>query len=280
MKLLKEWAIQLGIAAALASAFSFFNVFATQDYGWPTVWIYWFAIFLTPMLFIAPMVRQVDTVWLERAPWAVRWAAASILAAIPMTAIVSVAQTLVGRPFGSDGLPMAFLYVLSVTLVVVALHLMIERLRAQSLPPAAQVRAQIAAPVETPTPGWPHAPQAAPTAATTPAAASAIISGPALLRRLPAKIAGGEIWALEAEDHYVRVHTSKGSDLILLRLQDAINEMGATDGARVHRSWWVARAGIAGAKRLTEGGVLTLKSGVEAPVSRANAGELKARGWW
>ena len=39
--------------------------------------------------------------------------------------------------------------------------------------------------------------------------------------RLPAKLAGADLWAVEAEDHYLRLHTSKGDDLILMRLADA-----------------------------------------------------------
>ena len=37
------------------------------------------------------------------------------------------------------------------------------------------------------------------------------------LERLPLKLRGAEVWAVEAEDHYLRLHTSKGQDLILLR---------------------------------------------------------------
>ncbi|MGH6783457.1 MAG: hypothetical protein ACREBP_02415, partial [Sphingomicrobium sp.] len=42
-----------------------------------------------------------------------------------------------------------------------------------------------------------------------------------LLLRLPKRL-GEEIVALEAEDHYLRVHTALGSDLVLMRLSDAI----------------------------------------------------------
>ena len=45
---------------------------------------------------------------------------------------------------------------------------------------------------------------------------------PKFLERLPLKLRGGEVWAVEAEDHYLRLHTSKGQDLILMRLSDAV----------------------------------------------------------
>ena len=37
---------------------------------------------------------------------------------------------------------------------------------------------------------------------------------------------------MEAEDHYLRLHTSKGQDLILMRLSDAIAELEGIEGAR------------------------------------------------
>ena len=52
---------------------------------------------------------------------------------------------------------------------------------------------------------------------------------PAALRR--------DILALEAEDHYLRVHTLHGSALILMRLADAAAIIDPRLGLRVHRSW-------------------------------------------
>jgi DNA-binding LytR/AlgR family response regulator len=89
-----------------------------------------------------------------------------------------------------------------------------------------------------------------------------------------------EIWALQAEDHYLRVHTSLGSDLILMRLSDAIAELDGVEGAQTHRSWWVAKAAVTDAKRIDERAVLTLSNGVEAPVSRKFAPTLRKSGWF
>lgn len=102
---------------------------------------------------------------------------------------------------------------------------------------------------------------------------------PRFLERLPQRLRGAEIWAVEAEDHYLRLHTSKGQDLILLRLSDAIDELDGLEGAQVHRSWWVARQGIVEARRGDGRAVLTLQDGSEAPVSRTYARALRARGW-
>lgn len=111
--------------------------------------------------------------------------------------------------------------------------------------------------------------------------ASAAASPPPVrfLERLPLKLRGAEIWAVEAEDHYLRLHTSKGQDLILLRLADAVAELEGIEGAQVHRSWWVARDAIADARRGDGRAVLTLKDGSEVPVSRTYARLLREQGW-
>ena len=103
---------------------------------------------------------------------------------------------------------------------------------------------------------------------------------PRFFERLPPRLRGAEVYAVEAEDHYLRLHTSKGQDLILMRLSDAIVELDGVEGAQTHRSWWVARDGIDGAKRGDGRARLTLKTGVEAPVSRTFARALREAGWF
>jgi hypothetical protein len=110
-------------------------------------------------------------------------------------------------------------------------------------------------------------------------ATSASATPPKFLDRLPLKLRGAEIWGVEAEDHYLRLHTSKGQDLILMRLSDAIAELEGIEGAQVHRSWWISRDAITDARRGDGRAVLTLKDGAEVPVSRTYAGMLRERGW-
>ncbi len=114
--------------------------------------------------------------------------------------------------------------------------------------------------------------QAAPPNATTPTAVR-------FLERLPAKLKGGTLYAIQAEDHYLRLHTSKGSDLILMRIADAIVELDGIEGAQVHRSWWVARSAVDTVKRDGRRVALLLKDGTEAPVSRPNVAALRESGW-
>jgi LytTr DNA-binding domain len=103
---------------------------------------------------------------------------------------------------------------------------------------------------------------------------------PRFLERLPAKLRGAELYAVSAEDHYLRLHTSKGSDLILMRLSDAVAELEGLEGAQTHRSWWVARSAVRGARPGDGRAVLELEGGVSAPVSRGYARALKAEGWF
>jgi hypothetical protein len=111
-------------------------------------------------------------------------------------------------------------------------------------------------------------------------AARASAPPPKFLARLPAKLQGADIFAVEAEDHYLRLHTSLGQDLILMRLADAIAELEGLEGAQTHRSWWVAKAAVADVERGDGRATLTLKDGAEVPVSRGFAKQLRSAGWF
>lgn len=100
------------------------------------------------------------------------------------------------------------------------------------------------------------------------------------LERLPPKLKGAILYAVSAEDHYLRLHTSKGSDLILMRMSDAIAELEGLEGAQTHRSWWVARDAVESTRRDGDRLTLVLKGGAEAPVSRPNIRPLREAGWY
>jgi hypothetical protein len=103
---------------------------------------------------------------------------------------------------------------------------------------------------------------------------------PRFLARLPPKLRGARLFAVSSEDHYLRLHTSRGQDLILMRLSDAVAELEGLEGAQTHRSWWVARDGYDAVER--DGGRvrLRLRDGTEAPVSRTYAAALRQAGWF
>ena len=100
----------------------------------------------------------------------------------------------------------------------------------------------------------------------------------AFLERLPIKYRTADLYAISSEDHYLRIHTSLGEALILMRLADAVRELGGTDGLQVHRSWWVAKAGIIDEKRVDGRSLLVLPSGTEVPVSRSYRSKAKEAG--
>ena len=104
--------------------------------------------------------------------------------------------------------------------------------------------------------------------------------GRALTDKLPHRLRSAPIHALTAEDHYLRVRTARGEALILMRLTDAIAALEGVDGARTHRSWWVARDAVADARKGDGRGVLILTDGAEAPVSRTYYPALREAGWF
>ena len=112
----------------------------------------------------------------------------------------------------------------------------------------------------------------------TVAAAGPNEGAPRILDRLPGRL-GRDLLCLQMEDHYVRLHTVEGSVLVLMPLGRAMAEIGAIEGMRVHRSWWVARHAVQDIVHDGRNLRLKLSSGLEAPVARAKVAELKAAGW-
>jgi len=98
------------------------------------------------------------------------------------------------------------------------------------------------------------------------------------LDRLPPRL-GQDLLCLQMEDHYVRAHTAKGSDLILTPLKQAIEELNDPSGLQVHRSWWVRRAAVDTPLFLGRRVFLRLVNGLEVPVSRGAVARLRAAGW-
>lgn len=98
--------------------------------------------------------------------------------------------------------------------------------------------------------------------------------------RLPFKYRQAQIHALSAEDHYLRVHTSAGDTLVLMRLYDAIRELDGIEGSQTHRSWWVARTAVRDIERGDGRVGLRLAGNIMAPVSRTYQPVLKRDGWF
>lgn len=97
--------------------------------------------------------------------------------------------------------------------------------------------------------------------------------------RLSAKRRAARLIALEAEDHYVRVHTDSGSELVPMRFSEAVEELAKAYGYRLHRSWWAAADAIEDVRWNRGTGEARLVGGISAPVSRSYAPGLRDAGW-
>ena len=93
-------------------------------------------------------------------------------------------------------------------------------------------------------------------------------AGSAFLARLSPKL-GGNLLHLKMQDHYVEAVTDEGSELVLMRFGDALKEVAAIDGARVHRSHWVATHAVQRVRRERGRTIVALCNGEEVPVSRS-----------
>ncbi len=102
---------------------------------------------------------------------------------------------------------------------------------------------------------------------------------PPLLERLPPKFRSAELYAISAEDHYVRIHSAAGEHMLLMRLSDAEDLALPLIGLKPHRSWWVAETGVAELVK-SEGKLqIKLKSELIVPVSREGAKRVRKAGW-
>jgi len=99
----------------------------------------------------------------------------------------------------------------------------------------------------------------------TPANSQLPASG-ALLARLPEGI-GSEIIALEAQEHYTQVVTTRGKALVLYRFSDAVRELAHLPGVQVHRSHWINTKAIQTVEPANRGYTITLNNGHRVPVS-------------
>jgi len=96
---------------------------------------------------------------------------------------------------------------------------------------------------------------------------------------LPLPPGFGPVRALRGEDHYVRVIGDGREELILMRMRDAVERLGLTEGLRIHRSWWVAKDAVAAVRREGRTAVVILTSGHEATVARDMMPQLRGAGW-
>jgi hypothetical protein len=103
-------------------------------------------------------------------------------------------------------------------------------------------------------------------------------AAPSLFALLPPHL-GRDILCMAMEDHYVRVHTPLGSELLLMPMARAVTAVATIEGMRVHRSWWVARSAVIRVDGLARSMRLHLSNGVAVPIARRAVTNLRAAGW-
>lgn len=258
-ELLIEFAILVGVTlwVALMGPFGTFAIGGLADRL-----VYWALMIFGGYAIVRPLMVAAPALADRLAfPEGVVWIALVLLAGVPVTLLVWFAG-------GATQMPTlaAFLRLYPNVAVLGGVVAFLFWLRHKREPAAAAPVAALSA--------APPLPPAAP----DPGSASVADLGPPILRRLPPH-KQGELHALQMEDHYVRVHTAAGQHLLLMRMRDAIAEVGQVEGEQVHRSWWVSRAAVEG--QSAEGRSLRLKlsGGMEAPVARSTVPRLRALGW-
>ncbi|WP_167334884.1 LytTR family DNA-binding domain-containing protein [Mesorhizobium loti] len=195
----------------------------------------------------------------------VRSIVAGIVAGVPVTAIVVLFnRALFGGPFPSAaGIGGLFI---NCGLIAVAISFLVALGR--NAPGAAGIQVE---PTPAARPAM-SAPPSSPSQAPQPQPAR-----PPLVDRLP-HAARGKLLYLSMQDHYVEVHTDRGTSLVLMRLADAIREVGDVNGVQIHRSHWVALDAVAGSRRKDGKPFLRLVDDALLPVSRSCAAAVRKAG--
>jgi len=240
----------LALWTAVGVVMAFLGPYGTGEQPLRLRLVYWFACMVGGgMIGVAvdePLRRRVDHFWL-------RLIAASLLMTPPVTVLVGlVNHFMFGQWLGWRNLWQPTFQVFIICIATMCLR---QLAWAQATRPVAPAPA---APLQTA--------EADPTAD--------------FRLRLSAKRRAAAILAVQAEDHYLRVHTDAGEEQITARFGDAMAELSGAPGFQTHRSWWVAANAIDEVTWLRGRGEAKLTCGLVVPISRSNAAPLKAAGWF
>lgn len=254
----------IGLVSALVLAL--LGAMKTDEAPLATRMAYWTAVIL-PGSLLGIAVQAAMQFWggLAERRW-IEIAVVAVLVSVPHTFMVIVATALF---FGMDAITPSVVIGFGSTVLLVALvltainYLASEGAEAAVSPPLPRAEPEAGRPADPALPGPGQLPDV-----------------PGLIAaKLPVRLRQARLIAIEAEDHYLRIHTDAGSDLVLMRMTDACALLPDAAGARVHRSWWAARGAVAALARRDGRAELTLQSGLTVPVSRAMQASLRERGW-
>ena len=245
----RRWAIDLAMLVAIGLLMGFLGPFASERAPLVGRYVYWMICMvgggLIGIVADELLSRRMAATWQ-------RVVVVSVLMTPPVSLLVLTTEhLLMGGPFGWSGyLRLVLWQVWPILLAVMVVRALVWR----RSPARVETRTVIAPPL--------------PEAEAT------------FRRRLSAKRRGARLIAIEAHDHYLKVHTDAGAELITLRFADALDELARAHGWRVHRSWWVAADAVEAVRWRRGGGEIRLVHDLMAPVSRTYAPVLKEAGWF
>ncbi|MDH4745669.1 LytTR family transcriptional regulator [Sphingomonas sp. CBMAI 2297] len=244
----RRWSIDIAMLVAIGLLMGFLGPFASERLPFVGRYAYWMICMVGGGLIgvVADdlLRRRMAKTW-------PRVALVSVLMTPPVSLLVLATEHfLIGGPFGWRSYARLLWQVWPILLAV----LVVRTLAWRRLPGRIETRTVIAPPL----------PEAE----------------AAFRQRLSAKRRGARLIAIEAHDHYLKVHTDAGEELITLRFADALQELARAHGWRVHRSWWVAADAVEGVRWRRGAGEVRLVGGLMTPVSRTYASTLKEAGWF
>ncbi|MCM2563626.1 LytTR family transcriptional regulator [Lutimaribacter sp. EGI FJ00015] len=262
---LAQLSLRLGPPLGLGLVLGLIGPFGTYDLLPAAARLaYWLAVVSMNWLLADAVLRRVEALAGDRlpAPRLTVPVAGACLAAVPATGVVALANGLSGIGWPGN---IAVLFG-QVLLLLTAIALPVYNLESMEAQNAARPDPATPEGVSSPHPSsGEKAPQPG-------------VDGLSLFQaRLPGPL-GGRILCLEMQDHYLVVHHSGGSEMILCRMEDAARELDGL-GRRVHRSWWVAADAVIGVEREGQRTLLRLTDDRRVPVGRSFRPDLKAAGW-
>ena len=244
----RRWAIDLAILVAIGLLMGFLGPFSSEHVPIVGRYVYWMICMVG-----GGLIGIVADELLSRpivGPWTRVMLVSVLMTPVVTLVVLTTEHLLMGGPFGWSGYQQLVWQVLPILLAVMAVRALVWR----RAPARIETRTVIAPPL----------PEAE----------------AAFRMRLSAKRRGSRLIAIEAHDHYLKVHTDAGAELIALRFADALEDLARAHGWRVHRSWWVAADAVEGVRWRRGTGEMRLVGGLTAPVSRAYRSMLKEAGWF
>lgn len=237
------WVRHAGAALALALLLGFLGPFGSQEaYDRPTRYAFWLGLTLFGYICTLTAFVLVDAApRLARLRPTARIILAAMISTVPQTLATAWTISLLqpGRRFAPADLPALFGAVLAIQLLLALAAFALNR------------------------------------RAPAPAVSQ---SSPKFLERLPPHLSG-DLIALEAQDHYLKVHTNRGAHMLLMRLSDAAAQLSDQDGLQVHRGWWVATDAVTRSETRSGRTALHLSNGLTVPVSRTYLQAVRAKDW-